>query len=448
MTQKIAFISEHASPLALLGGTDNGGQNVYVGELAVHLAALGFQVDIYTRWEDPFIDQIVRYKPGVRVIHVQAGPLIQIPKEEILCYMDEFVADMLDFIAAEEIDYRLIHANFWMSGLVAMQLQKTLHIPFVITFHALGHVRKLYQKENDKFPAQRTAIEEEIVANADMIIAECPQDKEDLLNYYNADPQKITIIPCGVNLEEFFPSCKTLAKQLLRLDPEEKIILQLGRMVPRKGIDNVIRALALMGPLDQPVRLIIVGGDELAPGMTASAELIRLRELADALGVADQVTFTGGKQRAELRYYYTAADVFITTPWYEPFGITPLEAMACGTPVIGAEVGGIKYTVVNGKTGLLVTPDHPHLLAQRVKQLLTDDELRTEMGERGYIRVLENFSWKNIALKMYSLYEMVILEKVVVESENIESDYLQDNRSEKGIIKDKQFVYHYKRKQA
>lgn len=439
MNNKIAFISEHASPLALLGGTDNGGQNVYVGELAVHLASLGFRVDIYTRREDPFTDQIVLYKPGVRVIHVQAGPLEQIPKEEILAYMDEFTADMLDFMKAEELTYKLIHANFWMSGLVAMQLKRILKIPFVITFHALGHVRKLYQKENDKFPPVRVLIEEEIVAHADMIIAECPQDKEDLLNYYHAAPEKITIIPCGVNLEEFFPSCKTQAKKLLDLDPEEYIILQLGRMVPRKGIDNVIKALSLIGPLDKPLKLIVVGGDEQIPGIKESDELIRLRELAEELGVTAQVTFTGGKQRAELRHYYTAADIFITTPWYEPFGITPLEAMACGTPVIGAEVGGIKYTVVNGQTGLLVTPDHPRLLAQRVKQLLTDETLRQEMGAQSHLRVLENFSWKNIALKMYTLYELVVLEKLLLETE---SDDKTNN------LQHRQFVDHYKRRQA
>ena len=408
MSNKIAFISEHASPLALLGGTDSGGQNVYVGELAVQLVELGFEVDIYTRWDDPAKSKVVLYQPGVRVIHVEAGPVEEVPKEQLLCYMDEFAADMLSFMRSSGLCYQLIHANFWMSGLVASNLKKSLQVPFVITFRALGHIRKLYQKEQDKFPAQRVAVEEEIVRCADHIIAECPQDRKDLLEYYHADEEKITVIPCGFNPQEFIPMYKEMSRERLNLDKEEKIILQLGRMVPRKGIDNVIRTVPLLKKTGMKIRLLIVGGEEQLPGTTHCAEMIRLKALAQSLGVAEQVTFTGRKERKELKYYYSAADLFITTPWYEPFGITPLEAMACGTPVIGARVGGIKYSVVDGKTGLLVTPNNPGMLADRVKLLLSNDRLLEVMGVNASRHVLENFTWEKVATSMKVVYEEVV----------------------------------------
>lgn len=413
MTEKIAFISEHASPLALLGGTDSGGQNVYVGELATQLAQQGFQIDIYTRWEDPRQPRVVDYQPGVRVIHIKAGPVAEIPKEELLVYMDAFAADMHSFIKKQAISYQLIHANFWMSGLVALMLKKSLNIPFVITFHALGHVRKHHQKELDKFPPERINIEEEIVQCADHIIAECPQDKSDLLNYYHANEEKVTVIPCGFNPMEFFPMYKELSRQLLKIDQKEKVILQLGRIVPRKGIDNVIRALALLNDTCCPLRLIVVGGEEQREGGSDSAEMTRLKELAEKLGVAKQVTFTGRKDRSSLKYYYGAADLFVTTPWYEPFGITPLEAMACARPVIGAAVGGIKYSVLEGKTGLLVPPDNPRMLSDRINLMLSNDKLLEVMGNNGYHHVLENFTWEKVAVRMKCLYEQVLNEKQV-----------------------------------
>lgn len=413
MSKKIAFISEHASPLAPLGSTDSGGQNVYVDELAVHLADLGFEIDIYTRREDTAAEQVICYRPGVRVINVQAGPPVQIPKEEILPYMEEFRERMSQFIQTEGIVYQLIHANFWMSGLVAMELKKMLNIPFVITFHALGHVRKIHQKERDKFPPQRISIERDIVRFADGIIGECPQDKDDLMNHYDADPDRIAVIPCGVNPNEFFPVHKNLSRKLLNLDDDEKIILQLGRVVPRKGIDNVIRAFALTAIPGKKLKLVIVGGEGAVSGIGENEEMRRLKHLAAELNVAENVIFEGRKERSELKYYYSAADLFITTPWYEPFGITPLEAMACGTPVIGADVGGIKHSVVDGKTGMLIPPNNPQVLSDRIQLLLCNEKLIDNMGERARQHVQENFTWRKVALKVKRLYELILYRRPV-----------------------------------
>jgi D-inositol-3-phosphate glycosyltransferase len=405
MKKKIAFISEHASPLASLGGTDSGGQNVYVGELAIQIARQGYEVDIFTRREDEQIDRVVLYEEGVRVIHMDAGPPEPVAKEEILVFMDDFKTDMLRFIKQEDMEYLLIHANFWMSGLVAMKIKDKLNIPFIITFHALGHVRKIHQKEQDKFPPERIAIEEAIVQQADLIIAECPQDFLDLIEHYHADRDKISMVPCGFNPKEFYPICKSRSKKMLNIDGDEKVILQLGRMVPRKGVDNVIKALALLKDLAIKIKLIVVGGESDIPDH--DKEVIRLKALANVLGVENLIRFEGRKNRDQLKYYYDAADVFVTTPWYEPFGITPLEAMACGTPVIGSDVGGIKFTVINNETGFLVPPHDPQSLSDKIATLLADESLINTMSVKALSHVKSLYTWKKIADEMILCYESI-----------------------------------------
>jgi len=404
----IAFISEHASPLAMLGGVDNGGQNVYVGELARHLVDLGHQVDIYTRWCNPEFPQTIAWVPGVRVIHVKAGPIDCTEKERLLPFMEEFRENMIAYILDNNICYDLIHANFFMSAFVAADIKQLLNIPFVVTFHALGYVRKLYQGDHDRFPPERIDLEKRAIREADRIIAECPQDEKDLINYYGADKEKITIIPCGFNPNEFYPMDQLLARALLHLDTHERIILQLGRMVPRKGVDNVIHALGQLKKDGVRVRLVIVGGETDNVDDTNNPEIVRLREIAADEGVSACVTFTGRKNRDILRYYYAAADVFITTPWYEPFGITPLEAMACGTPVIGSDVGGIKYSVKDGKTGFLVPPNDPLMLAEKIRLLLNQPELLQTMKQEAIRRANNLFKWSSVAEKMARLYSSIL----------------------------------------
>jgi D-inositol-3-phosphate glycosyltransferase len=408
MKKKIAFISEHASPLATLGGVDSGGQNVYVGELARHLTSLEYQVDIFTRWDNERLPQVIAWTTDVRVVHVKAGPCAVIEKEQLLPFMDEFTENMIQFIQHEKIAYHLIHANFFMSGLVASNLKRILNLPFVITFHALGHVRKIYQKDNDRFPAERLEIEERLVRDADFVIAECPQDKADLLQYYSADEKKISVIPCGFNTQEFYPIDKQLARMLLQIDGAENIILQLGRMVPRKGVDNVIRALARLKKTDLSVKLLIVGGETDEPDPSMNPELQRLQQIADEENVSDLIIFAGRKKRDILKYYYSAADIFITTPWYEPFGITPLEAMACGTAVIGSNVGGIKFTVADGKTGFLVRPEDPDALAGKIYELLSDSATLETIKANAVRRANLHFTWNKVAKLTSTLYEKVI----------------------------------------
>ncbi|EYB69154.1 hypothetical protein DEIPH_ctg011orf0139 [Deinococcus phoenicis] len=406
-TPRIALISEHASPLAALGGTDAGGQNVYVAQVARHLAALGYVVDVFTRRDDPGLPEVLAWVPGVRVIHVPAGPAAALPKEDLLPLMADFTRFMAGFMAREG-SYDLLHANFWMSGLVAADLARMLGLPFVITFHALGKVRRLHQGEADGFPEARLAIEERLVREAHRIIAECPQDEADLRELYAADPARIVTVPCGFDPAEFMPQDRREARQRLGLDPDEALVLQLGRMVPRKGVDDAIRgfARALRGR-DLSARLLVVGGNSPDPDPALTPELGRLQAIARAEGVADRVTFTGSRERAALRDYYSAADVFVSTPWYEPFGITPLEAMACGTPVLGARVGGIQFTVVDGETGSLVPPRDPAALGQRLGDLLTDAPLRERMGQAALQRVRTHFTWEGVARQLAQVYREV-----------------------------------------
>lgn len=407
MKKKIAFISEHASPLAVLGGVDAGGQNVYVAELAKYLARIGYEIDVFTRWEDLSVAQVINWMPCVRVIHIKAGPVKYIQKEEMLVHMPEFRKNMMEFMDQEDIFYDLVHANFFMSALVAMELKEIMDIPFVVTYHALGQVRRIHQKEQDKFPTERLDIEQETAARATKVIAECPQDKEDLMKLYHVAASKITIVPCGFCPSEFYPINQSYARSFLGLQQDESIILQLGRMVPRKGVDTVIQALPHLKNNKRKTRLLIVGGESDTPDARLCPEIGRLQKIAEENGVSSQVTFTGRRNRDLLKYYYSAADVFITTPWYEPFGITPLEAMACGTPVIGANVGGIKFSVKDGVTGYLIPPKNEIALANKIDQLLSRPQLIRKMQANALKRVHSLFTWAKIAESIAGVYEDV-----------------------------------------
>lgn len=404
---RVAFISDHASPLALPGSVDCGGQNVYVAHLACQLAAMGAAVDVFTRRDSPAQLQLHRWQDNIRVIHVPAGPPRRVRKENMLPYMDKFARFMAGFARNQPASYDIMHANFFMSGLVAQHVRRTLGIPFVITFHALGRVRRLCQGEADGFPDQRIAIEDALMQDADRIIAECPQDCDDMLALYGTERSRIEIVPCGFDPGLLWP-VRGEARRHLGLDEREFIVLQLGRMVPRKGIDTVIEALAVLASRYRiHARLLVVGGDAPPDGVADSAELRRLVALARQLGVLRQVSFTGPRNGDALRYHYSAADVFVTTPWYEPFGITPVEAMACATPVIGAAVGGIKHTVVDGRTGYLIPPRDPEALAGRLAHLHDNPAHARELGQAGWQRAHDAYTWRSVAERILAIYQDV-----------------------------------------
>jgi len=417
---RVALISEHASPLAQQGGIDAGGQNVYVAHVAAALARRGHHVDVLTRRDSRALPTAVDMRPGVRVLHIDAGPPEFVPKEQLLPHMRAFGTAALRLMR-RSLRHDAVHANFFMSGLVGLRLQRQLNLPLVQTFHALGAVRRLHQKEANRFPPERIELESRIAREADCVVAECPQDAADLIEHCGASPDRIAQVPCGVDLDEFGPGDKLQARRKLHLPEDEFIVLQLGRLVPRKGVDNVIRAVAAMQrmPERRAFRLLIVGGESTVPDETRTPEIGRLRRIAQEAGVDARVTFVGRRDRDQLRDYYRAADVFVTTPWYEPFGITPLEAMACATPVIGAAVGGIQHTVVDGLTGYLVPAQDPETLALRLDDLRRHPEIGRLMGRAGLLRVQREFTWDSVAFRLAGIYAQVAARRAMLGAQPI-----------------------------
>ena len=409
---RIAFLSEHASPLALLGSADAGGQNVYVDEVSRNLAKLGYAVDVFTRRDSSDAPEIVQWRPGVRVIHLEAGPPLPRPKDELWPYMPDFRDALLRFMEHDEVRYDLLHGNFWMSGWVASELGRRLGIPVIQIFHAMGKTKRRHQRNVDTSPGDRIKTELDVVRSVDRLIAQCPNERTELLRDYHADERKIAMIPSAVNTRTFRPVARSEARQRIGLDTNGFVIVYVGRMLPRKDIRNVIRALAILTQhyesVAKTVKLMVVGGETVDADPVATPEIGVLQRLAAELGVSDQFYCVGKRQQDMLRYYYSAGDVVVTTPWYEPFGLTPLEAMACARPVIGSAVGGIPYTVVNGETGFLVPPRNPEKLAERLYQLLTQPELRQRMGQAARLRVEQEFTWPVVAMRTASLYESLL----------------------------------------
>lgn len=402
---RIALISEHASPLAGLGGVDAGGQNIYVHEVANGLSAAGHSVDVFTRRET--IDQadIVEVGAGYRVVHVPAGPARSIPKEDLLAHMPAFATWLRSWLT--ENTYDIVHANFFMSGSVASSLRRWTGIPFVVTFHALGAVRKIHQGDSDRFPADRIDLEQKVIDDAAAVVAECPQDESDLLRFYRIDRSRIVTIPCGVDTDVFRPTGKSLARARHGWGDDEWVVLHVGRMVPRKGVDTVIEAVAeLHRRGHRDVSLVVVGGSSEQP--TEDDHIRALIDLAKRAGIGDRVRFTGRVDHERLPHFYGAADVFVTTPWYEPFGITPLEAMACGLPVVGSNVGGIKYTVRDGETGFLVSPHDANAVADRLEELHRLPWLASALAENARKRTEDLFTWERVTDSLIRLYENVL----------------------------------------
>lgn len=403
--RRIALVSEHASPAARMGNVDSGGQNVYVAHVARQLARRGWKVDVFTRLDDPCMPEVLEWEAGVRIIHVPAGPARYLPKESLLPWMDDFSEVLHDYVGERGRAYDLIHANFFMSALASLPVARDAGIPLAVTFHALGRVRRQHQAEADRFPDERFEIEDRIVQQADCIIAECPQDRRDLISLYNADPRRISMVPCGFDASEMVPMTQQQARAVLGWDPDVFHVLQLGRMVPRKGVDNVVRAVArLRRQHGVNARLCIVGGESVDVTAEDTPELGRLQDIARDEGVLEHIDFAGCRPRDQLSRYYSAADVFVSTPWYEPFGITPVEAMACARPVIGSNTGGIRYTVQDGRTGFLVPPRDPDALASRLAALAYDPEMARRMGRAGERRAQRLFTWSRVGSELDQVF--------------------------------------------
>ncbi|MGW2488241.1 glycosyltransferase [Streptomyces sp. NPDC001606] len=390
---RVAMVSEHASPLAALGGPDAGGQNVYVAQTARQLARKGYRVTVYTRRDAAGLPDRVTLIDGVQVVHVPAGPPAPLPKDELLPHMAEFGAFLARQWAANPPD--VVHSHFWMSGLAALTGTRGLGIPVVQTYHALGTVKKRYQGAADTSPAERLAIEEAIGHECARIIATCSDEVAEL-KAMGLPEDRISVVPCGVDPDQFAPAGRT------RPPGARRRLLAVGRLVPRKGFDRAIRALA--GVPD--AELLIAGGPE-ADLLGSDPEAARLYGIAGEYGVLDRVTLLGGVGRARMPRLMAGADLVLSLPLYEPFGIVPLEAMACATPVVATAVGGQLDTVVDGTTGVLVPADDDYDLGAVVRSLLADPERLARYGAAGRQRVLTHYTWDRVAEGVAGVYSEV-----------------------------------------
>ncbi|WP_369023422.1 glycosyltransferase [Nocardia cyriacigeorgica] len=386
---KIAMVSEHASPLAALGGVDAGGQNVHVGALASAFARAGHEVSVYTRRDDPRIDTEVVTEDGYRVVHVAAGPRAPIPKDAILPHLGEFADFLYESWSVDSPD--VVHAHFWMSGLATELAARRLHLPVVLTFHALGTVKRRYQGRADTSPRSRIKFERLIAVSADHIVATCSDEVRELARM-GVPAARTSIVPCGVDLSMFDRHGPIAPKG------RDRRLLAIGRMVPRKGFDTAIQAL----PELPGTELLIAGGGD---DDIARAEAARLHRIASEHGVADRVQLLGRIAHDEMPALLRSADVVVCTPWYEPFGIVPLEAMACAKPVVASAVGGLLDTVDDGVTGALVPPSEPKPLARALRALLADSARRRRLGAAGHRKVCERYSWDRVATDTLTAYD-------------------------------------------
>jgi glycosyltransferase involved in cell wall biosynthesis len=391
---RIAMVSEHASPLAAVGGVDAGGQNVHVESLARALARAGHDVTVHTRRDSAELPATVRMADGVLVEHLDAGPAAPVPRDELLPLVGQLGSELAARFAADPPD--VVHAHFWMSGLAALSATRDLDVPVVQTFHALGVTKRRFQGRRDTSPPVRIRMERALARDVDQVVATSTDEVSELMRL-GATRNRITVVPSGVDVDQFSPDGPVAERG------DRPRVLCIGRLVPRKGFDTVIRALVAV-----PDAELIIAGGPSADALAGDPEAARLTGLAERFGVADRVRLVGAVARPDMPALLRSADLVVCTPWYEPFGIVPLEAMACGVPVVASAVGGFLDTVVDGATGTLVPPRRPDRLAAEMRRLLLEPFWREAYGTAGVDRARSRYSWDRIAAATLSVYENLL----------------------------------------
>ena len=385
---RIAMLSVHSCPVGNLGAKDTGGMSVYVREIACELGKRGLLADIYTRVHDPKDEQILELGQNARLIHLRAGEDEDMHKLAVYCYLPHFACNLESFRKHNDLQYDLVFSHYWLSGWVGESLQRWWNIPHVTMFHTLGAVKNAVGTGEDE-PELRIETEKHLARNCHHTIATTEKEKEDLILHYGASPERISVIPCGVNLELFQPVDKQMAKRQLGFG-DDKIILFVGRIEPLKGIDQLLRAMTYLQS-SQGLRLLIIGGDE-----HSQYEVERLQKLSRELHIEGSVTFLGLIKHKELPHFYSAADVCVIPSYYESFGLVALESIACGTPVVATNVGDLKSIIRQGETGYVVMDNAPHHLAEKIALLLSkpSPDMKSALSIRESVT---GFSWSNIA---------------------------------------------------
>ncbi len=411
---RIAMLSVHTCPLAAPGGKKTGGMNVYVRELGVELGRRGIYVDIFTRSQDPCVPHVNESDlgPRTRVIHIPAGPESPLPTSEIYPHLPEFVEGVKRFASEEGIEYDLLHSHYWLSGCVAVELKQAWDIPIIQMFHTLGRMKnRIAQSDSQLETELRVDAEQQLIREVDCLVAATPAERMQLLWLYDAPMRRIRIIPPGVDIRHFRPVPQTEARQIIGIPANEKMLLFVGRIEPLKGVDTLMHAIAVLHEQvpdhTHNLHLAIIGGDV----QQQDTEMARLHDLREELGLRDVVAFLGARSQDTLHYYYSAAETVIVPSHYESFGMVALEAMACGTPVVASEVGGLAYLVKDGVTGFHVPDGEPEELAERVRLLLECECLRQEMSIEA-VRYAQQYAWSCIAEQIQDLYAEMLPQRI------------------------------------
>lgn len=400
---RVAMLSMHTSPLAALGGRETGGMNVYVREVAAQLAALGVACDVFTRRVDAATPEVEPLGNGARLIHVAAGPVAHLEKEALPPLVEAFAAGVEAFRAREHVVYDVVHAHYWLSVAAGDLLARRWGVPHVGMFHTLGDV-KLRARASEHEGPERLEAERRLVHALDRIVAATEHERQLLRQLYRVPPQRVAVIPLGVDLARFGPRDRAQARAALGLPRAARIVLAVGRLEPLKGFDILIRALAEMTECEG-VQLLLVGGDARAEG-----ERARLEAVAREVGVAGRVRFVGAVPHAQLAQHYSAADVVVVPSFYESFGLVAVEAMACGVPVVASRVGGLTSTVQDGRSGYLIPWRCPGPFAEKLDLLLENTALRDALGANA-ARSMQAYSWRAVATALREQYAAVIRER-------------------------------------
>jgi len=392
----IAMISIHSCPLGMLGGRDTGGMNVYIRELARELAKRGHTIDIYTKAHQPQHGPSINLGQNVRLIHLETGVDEDIPKLAIYDYIQRLACGAENFRNYNQMQYDLIHSHYWLSGLIGRQLQTLWHVPHAVMFHTLGAVKNSIGIGEDE-PELRIESEQEVVNSCDRIIASTAKERQDLIKHYGASPDKIAIIPCGVNLDLFKPIDKEIARKELGLD-HQKVVLFVGRIEPLKGLEQLLGASNYIEG-GKPPLLMIVGGDEYSQGRVQT-----LQHIAKELHIEDSVAFVGSVAQERLPLFYSAADICAIPSYYESFGMVALESLACGTPIVATNVGNMRRIIRQSEMGRLAKDNSPHNLASEISELLYHREDKEQHVKTRRDRMTE-FSWATIADRILQEYD-------------------------------------------
>jgi D-inositol-3-phosphate glycosyltransferase len=398
-TKRFAVISYHTCPISDETDAEIGGMNIYVLELSKALAKKGYMLDLFTRSQSDTSQGIVQVNDNVRVIHVPAGPQEPLSKKDIEQYIPEFLDRFYEFVRNEAVFYQIVSCHYYLSGIVGVDIRKKLHIPLVMTFHTLGLMKNLVARSDEERESkERIRTEQTLVKEADQIIATSETDAQYIHYLYDGDPEKIAVLIPGVDLELFKPTDKTEAKKSIGANIDEKMILFVGRIEPLKGVDVLLYALKILLGAHPRMKVCvwIVGGDISQDAKEWPKELKKLSDIREELGIHTAVNFVGRKAQKDLPVYYNAADLMVMPSYYESFGITAVESMACGTPVITTDVTGVSKLIDKEHANLITSANNPIGLAQRITTLLCDEKeyarVSTSIAEN-----VRDLNWDNAA---------------------------------------------------